>query len=457
MHILFVTSEVAGVFKIGGLADVSLSLPLALVKKGIHVTVALPFYKVINADGVRGVGELSVDFGGKREIVFLFSKPLGPAGGTLLLFRHPLLNDYNAPGIEERFAFYSRAVAALKVPFDIIHCHDWHTALVPLLMPASAKTIITIHNLMYQGSVAADVIDRLYAPRDLFHIIKSSRGDKVSFLREGLEYADRITTVSRAYAKEILHAFRRDAIGNVLQRRRTHVSGILNGIDPESWNPQTDIAIGQRYSSKTVFAVKPRLKALLQKEIGLPQIHVPLFAFIGRIEPRQKGIDIVIDALGAILKKEAMQVVFLGTGDPKTVRKLLDFSKVHKDSVRFIHAFDDTLARKMYAGADVLLVPSKFEPCGLTQMIAMAYGTIPLVRATGGLIDTVTDGVPGFVFNEYSGRALANAMSRAHTMWKEDPEAWKKLIGACMKQDFSWDKSAKEYIALYQKLVKGSG
>lgn len=453
MHVLFVTSEVAGVFKIGGLADVSLSLPRALVKKGVRVTVALPFYKAIHATGVSGVGRVSVEWGKKREIVFLFSKPLGQTGATLLLFRHPLLDDYNAPGIEERFAFYSKVIAGLKVPFDIIHCHDWHTALVPLLMAGKARTIVTIHNLMYQGVVDSGIIDYLHAPRDKFHILKNPHGDRVSLLREGLEYADSITTVSPTYAKEIVTTFHRDAIGDVLQRRRSHVSGILNGIDPEIWNPAVDKAVSEPYTPHSVFTVKSRLKALLQKEVGFPRVHVPLFAFVGRIEPNQKGIDIVIKALGVLLKKEAMQVVFLGTGDPKTVRALLELAKAHKDSVRFIHAFDDSLARKIYAGADVLLVPSKYEPCGLTQMIAMAYGTIPLVRATGGLADTVVDGVTGFVFDEYSGRGLSGSIRRAITMWKEDPAAWKKIIHNGMKQDFSWDKSAKEYISLYHKLL----
>ena len=475
MHILFVTSEVAGVFKIGGLADVSLSLPLALERKGIHVTVALPFYKDIDVSGVKGVGELAVDFAGNREIVFVFSKILGTSGGTLLLFRHPRLHSYHGSDIEEAFAFYSKVISTfylygthlLKYPVDIVHCHDWHTGLIPLLIgernkivreketlqSKEVKTIITIHNLLYQGVAKEDVIQDLGVPRDVFHIQKGKRGAAVSFLREAFEYADRITTVSPTYAKEIIEKSHHDALGNVLQRRRSTIAGILNGIDEGTWNPKSDTALAQSYDRTTVFLVKPALKAHLQKEAGLPAEHVPVFGFVGRIEPRQKGIDIVIEALADLLTTTPMQVVILGTGEPATVGALMQLTKKHRDKLAFVHAFDDGLARRIYAGSDVLMVPSKFEPCGLTQMIAMRYGTIPLVRATGGLVDTVADGTTGFVFDRYAGSDLARAMMRAHALWFGDRRAWKKLVQTVMEEDFSWDKSARTYIALYRKMI----
>ena len=476
MHILFVTSEVAGIFKIGGLADVSLSLPLALAAKGIHVTVALPFYTDIDAGEVKGAGELAVDFAGKREIVFIFEKQLGKTGGTLLLFRHPRLLDYHAAPIEETFAFYSTVISTFylhgshlsKYPVDVVHCNDWHTGLVPLLIGENnkirhtketlqsegAKTIITIHNLLYQGVAGVNMIKYLNAVSGLFHVKEGSHGGSISFLREAFEYADAITTVSPTYAKEIVQKSHHDALGDVLQRRRGNIAGILNGIDEAAWDPKKDPAIHQSYDRATVLAVKPKLKAQLQKEVGLSGEDVPVFGFVGRIEPRQKGIDIVIEALNELLRSTPMQVVILGTGEPESVRALMHVAREHKDKLSFVHAFDDGVARRIYAGADVLLVPSKFEPCGLTQMIAMRYGTIPLVRSTGGLADTVTDGVTGFVFDEYSGRALSGAIERAHALWFSDRPAWHALMHTVMRQDFSWDRSAGEYIALYKRLLK---
>ncbi len=464
MHILFVTSEVAGIFKLGGLADVSYSLPLALAREGLTVTVALPFYSSIDVTGARGVGELAVDFAGKREIVFLFSKPLGADGGTLLLFRHPRLNDYKKSTIQETFAFFSKAVSTfytygthlVKEPIEIVHCNDWHTALVPLLIgeqnkfqkkqtlqSGQTKTIITIHNLLYQGVVRDSIIDYLDAPRGLFHMIKNRRNTRISFLREGLEYADIVTTVSPTYAKEIVAVAHRDGIGDVLTRRRDKVVGIVNGIDTKMWNPP--------FNQSTANTAKQHLKKALQMEVGLPIELVPVLGFIGRIEPRQKGIELILEAAQKLLDDHAFQIVILGTGDKKTAEAVSLLAKAHKNHISFINAFDEGLAKRIYAGCDMLLVPSKFEPCGLTQMIAMRYGTVPIVRATGGLADTVTDGETGFVFTGYNAKSLSSGIMRAYTTW-QDTVAWHKMVSSCMDQDFSWDRSAKKYIELYKKL-----
>jgi starch synthase len=464
MHILFVTTEVAGIFKIGGLADVSLSLPVALSKEGVHVTVTLPFYTSISPSGIKGVGELAVDFAGKREIVFLFEKKLETEGPRLLLFRHPRLNDYHAHPMSDTFAFYSKVISTFyqysslvsKMPFDIVHCHDWHTAVIPLLLgevnkvhhqketlqSKSVKTIVTIHNLLYHGVAQDSIIADLSAPRDVFHI----NDKKVSFLREGFEYADCITTVSPTYAMEIISAAHHDSIGDVLQRRKDRVTGILNGIDPELWKPS--------FTSHTAATIKPKLKSALQKEVGLPPEAVPLYGFVGRIEPHQKGIDIVIGALEALLDQTPMQVVILGTGEETSERLLSELSKKHKSKLAFINAFDEKQAIRIYAASDILLVPSKFEPCGLTQMIAMRYGTIPLVRKTGGLADSVHDGVTGLVFDGYSVSDLTEAIKRAQKIWLGDSESWQKLMQNVMKEDFSWGKSAKEYLELYSNLKK---
>ena len=474
MHILFVTSEVAGIFKLGGLADVSLSLPLQLVREGVTVTVALPFYSTIDVTGVSGVGELAVDFAGKREIVMVFTKPLGPEGGTLLLFRHSKLNDYKNSPIQETFAFFSKAVSTfytygmhlVKSPIDIVHCNDWHTALVPLLIGEQSKlmkkqtlqshqvkTIITIHNLMYQGVYNDTIIEQLNAPRDLFHFIGNSHNPRISFLREGLEYADVVTTVSPTYAKEIVKTSHHDSIGDVLVKRRNSVVGIINGIDTQSWNPETDSFLSETFSKSSVFTVKPKLKKALQREVGLLAENLPVLGFIGRIEPRQKGIELILEAVEDLLKDHEFQVVILGTGDKKTAQSVLTLEKAHKNRISFINTFDEGLAHRIYAGSDMLLVPSKFEPCGLTQMIAMGYGTVPIVRNTGGLADTVADATTGFVFDQYSAKGLSSGILRALAALKAE-SVWKRLVSSCMDQDFSWERSAKKYIKLYDQLQK---
>ncbi len=476
MHILFVTSEVAGVFKLGGLADVSLSLPLALGRRGIKVTVCLPFYKTIDSVGVKGVGELAVDFDGVREFVFLFSKPLGVPGVELLLFRHPRLNEYQGSSITETFAFYAKAISAYystgahltREPIDIVHCHDWHTALVPLLIGENNKlkahaptiqskqagTIITIHNLLYQGVEEESIADSLNAPRELLHTMGSGHKTTISFLREGLEYADVVTTVSPTYAKEIVGMHDTGHLGNVLQKRKADVIGILNGIDEWIWDPTRDSALPGMYGPSTVFDVKPQNKAKLVHELRLTQTRVPLFGFVGRLEPRQKGIDILIASLKELLPRNLFQMVLLGTGDKESVEELKALSTKYSDSLIIVDRFDDLLAHRIYSGADVLLVPSKFEPCGLTQMIAMRYGTVPLVRQTGGLADSVVDGQTGFFFKNYTSSALTECMLRVIGIWEKDQKLWGDIMKRAMKADFSWEKSAKEYIQLYTRVIK---
>lgn len=476
MHVLFVTSEIAGVFKKGGLGDVSYSLPVALTKIGIRVTVVLPYYADIDSVGVKGFGNLSVNFNDKQETVFIFRKKMGHTDVEMLLLRHPKLNVYGGSPIEETFSFYSQAVASLynasgrlfDQPVDIVHCHDWHTALVPILIGENNKfhstsqsiqsgnvaTIITIHNLMYQGVVSDSIINRLHAPRDLFHIHTSPHGNSVSLLREGFEYADMVTTVSPTYAREITAGSHHDALGDSLIRRKNEVVGIVNGIDTDVWNPGTDSTLPYMYTRETVHAVKPKIKKSLQKLFRIPTNNSLLLGFVGRIEPRQKGIDIVIEAIKLFVDDRKIQMVFLGTGDTQTVAELAGLAKKYPHSVSFMNVFDDKIARKIYAGCDVLAVPSRFEPCGLTQMIAMRYGSVPLVRKTGGLADTVKDGVTGIVFDEYSGVALKRAIERAYALWSDNPERWRDLIDTGMKQNHSWNVSAGEYRDLYRKLIR---
>ncbi len=475
MRILFVTSEVAGVYKLGGLADVSRSLPLALGKLGVSVDIAMPFYKEIRLAKTACIGSLAVHFDGGQELVFVFAYRLAPRV-RLLLFRHQRTDAYFAPSIVSTFAFFSKAVTywvrsmglSSKL-YDVVHCQDWHTALVPMLLGESAKTkkrsetvnaqsvhtILTIHNILYQGISKNGMAQKLGMPSSLFHPVTRFGKRVVNFLREGVEYADEITTVSPTYAKEIMTRTFGERLEDILRRRKKNLVGILNGIDGDVWNPAADQLIAARFTRAGVTAGKWRNKQALEREVELPVARVPLLGFIGRMEPRQKGIGILLSALTR-LDGIPLQVVIQGIGNAEQVRDVAAFVKKYKHRLAFVHAFDEKRARLLYAGADLMVIPSKFEPCGLVQMIAMRYGTIPLVRKTGGLADTLDDGRTGFVFGAYTATALAKCLKRATTIYYEQPSAWKRMQRSAMSQDFSWTRSALRYKALYQKFFSNS-
>lgn len=475
MKILFVTSEVATLYKLGGLADVSYALPVALSKIGVKVSIAMPYYEKIKVHEARCVGQLAIDYDRRRELIFIFRSVLPGTTVPVYLFRHPNFNQYHSGRIEETFAFFSKAVAQLYTasihvldgPYDIIHCNDWHTALVPMilgernkanvneketLLSQSLRTIITIHNLLYQGETGYGLALRLGINKERFHAFATPLGRAIRLLREGVEYADRITTVSPTYAREISRAGSPASTRTLLKRRRRSLTGILNGIDEKLWDPRTDQNLPVNYDTKHVREGKVDVKRYLQKSIGLPDVPVPLYGFVGRLEERQKGIDLIARAI-VKLDPSLCQFVLLGTGSPRVVKHLEHLAAKYKN-VAFIHTFDERLARRIYAGSDFMLVPSKFEPCGLTQMIAMRYGTIPIVRKTGGLADSVIDGKTGFVFGPYTTRALMDSIKRARAFYMDDGRPLHQMIARVMKQDFSWVKSAKAYKALYKKLIE---
>ncbi len=473
MRVLFVTSEIATLYKRGGLGDVSYALPVALSKIGVQVALVMPYYEKANIANVTGVGQLAMDYDRRRELLFVFQTVLPGTKIPVYLFRHPRLNQYDADHITDTFAFYSKAVAelyrasvhVLGGPYDIIHCNDWHTALVPMLLgesnklsgeketlnAQSARTIITIHNLLYQGESGLGIALRLGVTKGRFHVFNTPLGDAVRLLREGLEYADVITTVSPTYAKEISRRGAPNSTRALLAKRRGDLVGILNGIDHSLWDPNHDEFLPTMYGRRTVDAGKRAVKRYLQKAVGLPDSQVPLFGFVGRLEERQKGTDLIARAVAA-LDPSLYQLVLLGTGHKKEVHRFENLTKKYPN-IAFVHTFDERLARRIYAGSDFMLVPSKFEPCGLTQMIAMRYGTIPIVRKTGGLADTVVDGQSGFVFGPYTTKALVVAMNRARDLYAGDPAKLSAMMGRVMNKDFSWTVSARKYKALYLKLL----
>lgn len=476
MRVLFVTSEVATLYKRGGLADVSYSLPVALSARGVDIAIALPYYEAIKKRDISCIGQLAIDFDRRRELMFIYRTTLEGSAVPVYLFRHPLLTNYEDEHIVSRFSFFSKAVAQLYLysahilgeQFDIIHCQDWHTALLPLILgerrklgfrevetmqSKGVKTVLTIHNLLYQGETGLSLSLKLGFPKTIFHEFTTPLGRAIRMMTEGLEYADSVTTVSPTYAKEIMAGIHGHRVQSVFRKRKDKIIGILNGIDGTLWDPRTDPALPVHYTSVTVEKSKELIKKRLQKALRLPELHVPLFGFVGRLEPRQKGLDLIARAI-KMLPPDSYQLALLGTGAQRVVKQFTRLNKKYHN-IAFTHTFDERLARRIYAGSDVMLVPSKFEPCGLTQMIAMRYGTLPLVRKTGGLADTVRDGFTGFVFDRYNGPSLVRAMKRAIDMYQWDPTAFSTMIRRVMRQDFSWKKQAGYYVDLYESLRKG--
>ena len=474
MKILFVTSEIATLYKRGGLADVSYALPVALSNIGINVSVVLPYYHEISVNA-SCVGQLAIDFDRRRELVFIYRTLLPRSHVRVYLLRHELLNEYDDEHIVSRFAFFSKAVAqlylfaheALDGPYDIIHCNDWHTGLVPLLVgehkkagfrertsiqSTQSKTVFTIHNLLYKGETGLSLSLKLGLPKSLFHSFMTSLGRAVRLLEEGMEYSDIVTTVSPTYAKEIMRGVHGGRVVDVFRRRGDDIEGILNGLDTRLWDPRHDASLPAQYRYDTVFSGKAEVKKKLQQALKLPIADVPMFGFVGRLEGRQKGLDLIARAISKLSDSD-YQLVILGTGQKKIVSTFEKLAAKHHNVI-FVHTFDERLARRIYAGSDFMLVPSKFEPCGLTQMIAMRYGTLPIVRKTGGLADSVVDGKTGFVFGRYTSTALKEKMEEAICLYCKHHERFQRMVKVAMKQDFSWQHQVLQYVSLYKRLLR---
>lgn len=464
MRILYASYEVAPLFQTGGLGEVAYSLSSALAKVGIEVTLVLPWYQAVSlTKKPKEIGRFSLEFNNHKQIVGVFSLSL-QKNISLYLFDHPFLKM----AIEKRdkakkFIFFSKAIVEMLTcynrqkfgVFDILHLNDWHTAPVSFFIfrltnrNSYPPTILTIHNLLYQGTIKKEKLI------NLLQLKPDEINQTDSILGIGILYADYITTVSPNYAYEITHTKLGFNLQRLLLKKRKQILGILNGIDYQKWNPKTDPAIYQKYDSQKVFPAKIHNKTALQKELKLPvNSSLPLISFIGRLEPRQKGIDLLYSLLKNMLPEKNFQFVLLGTGNPYWARKISLLVSRYHQNFAFINKFDEVLSHKIYAASDIILIPSRFEPCGLVQMIAMRYGTLPLARKTGGLSDTVKDRLNGFVIEKYSPTALARTLRLAIKMFKDNPEKIAKMRKRAMKEDFSWDKSAREYKKLYQKITK---
>lgn len=447
MRVLFVASELNPIAKVGGLADVAGALPKEIEKNGVDIEIAIPFYDVIDTkkyDCLEIIPTMEIEYRGNkvefsvwkttlpgsRIPVYLIKNKNYLSNGGIYLSKNAFC-DSHAEVI--RFEFLGHAIWKLfETGFfihDVIHCQDWHTGYLASI--AKRPTLFTIHNLANQGKI----------------------GRGPNYMKLGIEHATIINAVSPTYAKEILTFDYGENLDLVLRKRKDDLFGIINGIDYDLFDPSTDPALSKHYSEKTV-KDKVISKIHLQREVGLmPSEDKIVLGLVSRLTS-QKAIDRVTRVLRSVLHlRKDVYFVGLGVGEPKLEKMLVSLQKKFKEQSKVFLKFDATLAQKIYAGSDIFLMPSNFEPCGLCQMIAMRYGNIPIVRKTGGLADSVTDEKDGFVFARKSDREFAAALNRSLKKY-EDKKAWDEMIHNAMTKGFTWEKPAKEYIKLYKLAIE---
>ena len=481
-RLLFVASEAYPLIKTGGLADVAGSLPEVLRQQGMDVRLLLPGYQHI-LESIEPPAEVArFDVGGATVRILATRLP-----GTELetwLLEHPLFsrrpgNPYHNlegepwPDNADRFALLSQVAAAIATAEagldwcpDVLHCNDWHTGLaiaLTHLRERRPRTVFTIHSLAHMGLCDRPTFDRLGLPTQFWHDSALEFYDHCSFIKGGLVYADYITTVSPTYAREICESPGGMGLEGLLSQRRERLVGILNGIDCRVWNPATDPYLERCYSPDSL-ADKAHNKAALQAALGLaPADDRPLVGLVGRLV-EQKGLELILPVLGEMLASP-VQIVVLGTGDPGYEHQLRAFADHNPESMAVVLAYDESMAHRIEAGSDIFLMPSLFEPCGLNQLYSLRYGTLPLVRAVGGLADTVVDSTSqaladgsatGFVFQRPDANDLLATVRRACALW-HDRSAWAQVQRNAMDQDFSWQQSANRYRQLYDAAIEPGG
>lgn len=483
MHVLLAASELHPYSKTGGLADAVGSLGRALARLGVRVTAVTPLYRGLEArlGPARGPA-WRMDVGlGSDWVSGEFVRHREASGMEVWFVRQDAFFDrpglYGTPQGDyadnaRRFLFLSKAalMAARHAPerVDVVHAHDWQTGMVPLLLhharvsgrwAAAPRTLFTIHNLAYQGGFAAEAWADTGLPWSWFHLESAAHGGGVNFLKAGLCLADALSTVSPRYAREICTAEHGWGLDGVLRRREHDLTGILNGVDYGEWNTTANPALAHPYDAADLGG-KALDKAALQRELGLVEdAAVPLFANVSRLTG-QKGCDLLLAALEALLPSERLQFALLGSGDAVLERTFHDLATRFPGRVAARIGFDPALAHRMEAGSDFYVMPSRFEPCGLNQLYSLRYGSIPVVRATGGLADSVVDArddaarATGIHFHDASPEALAWAMRKAMAL-HATPEAAAHFRRNGMNQDFSWERQAAEYLRLYGDILHG--
>ncbi|HJY82482.1 MAG TPA: glycogen synthase GlgA [Candidatus Binatia bacterium] len=485
LRALFVTAEVTPFARTGGLGDMTAALSQVLVALGHDVRLVMPLYQTVR-DSEFPLTEVMTDLSvplvtGRRTARVwqgAFPGQEGPTGVPVYFIEQ---DDYFArPGLygdgtgdytdnAQRFIFFCRAALALTEDLawfpHVFHCHDWHTALVPPFLRflseldarlSAAATLFTIHNLAYQGWFPTWVFGITGLPLSLFQIAGVEFFGLMNFMKAGLHYADQLSTVSPTYAEEICTPELGFGLDGVLRERHDVLTGILNGVDYQEWNPATDPVLAAHYSAADLTG-KTRCKRALLRTYAMPEdLETPVVGLISRLV-EQKGVDIVVDAIAPLLTL-GLRLVVLGSGEARHERRFTDLGRRYPAQVGVRLGFDNTLAHQIQAGSDCLLMPSRYEPCGLTQLYSLRYGTIPIVRATGGLRDTVVPFDPasgqgtGFVFQEPRADALVEATRAAQRVFA-DRQAWERLQRNAMAQDFSWGQSAARYLDLYRRAM----
>lgn len=482
MKILFVTSEVHPLIKTGGLADVSRSLPHALHCLGLDIRILVPGYPAVlkqlpKAKLCCSVAPPTEDTKPARLLQTLLPGTKVP----ILILDCPALYDrpgtpYQDPDGQDwpdnalRFGFLCQVGAWLCTPLsalnwrpDIAHCNDWQSALIPALLHHQSnpvtRSVMTIHNLAFQGNFEPQWVTRLGLPMESFHMHGFEFYGRLSFLKAGINYADKITTVSNRYAAEIQTPAFGCGMEGLLRHRRADLTGIVNGID-EEWNPARDPALVACFDSSHL-ASKARNKRALQRESGLTSDPAILLIGIVTRLTHQKGMDVLLECMETLMQYP-VQIVILGSGETAIEQRLQHWAHLRPERLSVTLAFDEALSHRIMAGCDLFLMPSRFEPCGLSQMYAMTYGAPPLVHRTGGLADTVTDCTPqtlanktatGFSFDELTPQQLLTTLLRAMACHEQKKE-WRSLQRNGMRRDFSWDKAATQYMAVYRELVE---
>jgi len=490
LKILCIASEAAPYVKTGGLGDVMGALPRALAGLGHDVRIVLPFYSQINPEIYRT--ELLMDrieiwlpAGGKTVSVWQLHDPKNPIPVYLIksdeLFDRPSLYDEGGREYADnplRFAYFCLSVfwmlKGLQWFPDIFHCHDWQAGMVPTYLKnlevlkndpdfAHSKTLLTIHNLAYQGACSPEFLPLIGLPQRLFNLKELEFFGKLNLLKGGIVYSDRLSTVSRRYAGEIQTADFGCGLEGILRARSKHLHGIMNGIDTDVWNPETDPYIPAHYDAENPSG-KEACKAELQSRFGLPvNPHAPVAGIVSRLV-EQKGLDLISETIHPIIEM-GIQFVLLGTGMEKYQRYFRLLAKNHPSQMYVEIGYNEPAAHFIEAGCDMLLMPSRFEPCGLTQLYSMRYGTVPIVRQTGGLADSVENSTKpkilsgeatGFTFVDYTPDALLGAVKRAEAVYHDsaEPDLWQHLILNGMSRDHSWHHSAQLYEKLMLEMLK---
>ena len=476
MHVVFAASECVPFSKTGGLADVVGALPRALVAAGHQVSVYVPRYRQTQLRGTQTVvSSITVPFDDRYRFCSVVSGGK-QAGVSFYFVEYPPFFDREAlygtsagdyPDNAERFALFSRAVLEaskiIGVP-QIFHCHDWQSALIPVLLRTQyaedpvfrdVATVFTIHNMGYQGLFPPDTLPLLTLPWDLFTISRMEFFGNVNFLKGALVFSDFITTVSKKYSQEIQTTEFGFGLEGVLRTRASALAGILNGVDYDEWSPETDKFILAQYSAQDLSG-KAKCKQDLLQAFGMtnPDARLPVIGIVSRFAA-QKGFDLISQIMERLAREEMIMVV-LGNGDKTYEEMFQRLAKQFPQKIAVKVAYDNTIAHKIEGGSDMFLMPSRYEPCGLNQIYSLKYGTVPMVRATGGLDDTIEHWVPrtgkgtGFKFTDYNGEALLLTIKEALRAFR-DQNSWQQLMRNGMNKDFSWAASAKEYIRVYDR------